>query len=154
MKRLDGKNPFDPKTYNRPTASIKTMLELRAFCADFFDKRIRNNAGTKDPDFGAFMVLVCHSYSYFARARAVIPELQEPVDVEPSDRNAHITYALSATRAVRGPSDRKWDVLPEEPVWKELAKDGMDNFARNLVKYGIGYMKQSSDASAHDSFGQ
>ena len=154
MERPDGKDPFDPDTYNRPSGNVTTMLELRAFCAEFFDKRIRNETGTNDQDIQAFITLVCHSSNYFARARAVIPELQGPLDVEPSNWNPHVTYFVLATRAMRGPSDKQWDLLPEEPVWTELARAGMENLEQNLARHGIGHMKQTSEASAQDLSGQ
>ena len=154
MERPDGKNPFDPDTYNRPSGTVATMLELRAFCAEFFGKCIRNNAGTDDSDIQAFITLVCHSSNYFARARAVIPELQGPIDVQSPNWNDHVKYVVSATSAMRGPSDKKWDFLPEEPGWKELARAGMENLEKVLVRHGIGHMKQSSEASDHDLSGQ
>ena len=125
------------------------MLELRAFCAEFFDKRIRNNAETNEPDIQAFLALICHSPNYFARARAVIPELQGPTDVESSDWSAHVRDFVSATRVMKDPSDKQWLLLPEEPVWKELVKEGMDAIAKNFAKYGIEHLKQTSDAGAH-----
>lgn len=156
MERPDGKNPFDPDTYTRPAASIKTMLELRAFCADYFDKHIRKSINTNEEDVATFLALITHSPTFFARARAVIPELQAP-DVESShlsDLNDNVKVFLYATRGVRGPPGKNWEFLPEEPAWTKLAKDGMDNLTRNLAKEGKGHQKQASDASSRGSPGK
>ena len=150
MERADGKNPFDQETYIKPAASIKTMLELRAFCADFFDKHVRTGVNTNEGDIASFLALITHSPSFFARARAVIPELQAP-DVESFHPNENVQILLYATRNVRGPPGKKWEFLPEEPAWAKLAKDGMENFAKNLVSSGTGHMKQPSDASGRGS---
>lgn len=156
MEPPDGKNPFDPDTYNRPAASIKTMLELRAFCADYFDKHIRNSVNPDEEDVAAFLGLITQSPNFFARARAVIPELQTP-DVDLShlnDLNDNVKVFLYATSGVRGPPGKKWEFLPEEPAWSKLAKDGMENLAKNLAKEGKGHQKQASDASSRGSPGK
>ena len=89
MDRPDGKNPFDPETYSRPAATIATMIELRAFCADFFEKHIRTSAGTNEEEIAAFLALITHSPKFFARARAVIPEFQAD-DLESSYPNDNV----------------------------------------------------------------
>lgn len=150
MDRSDGRNPFDPETYNRPAASIKTMLELRAFCADFFDKHVRTSVKIEEEHITIFLALITSSQSFFARARAVIPELQIP-DVESSHPNENVQVFLSATRGARGPSGKQWEFLPEESAWMKLAKDGMENFAKNLASNVMGHKKQPSDSSARDS---
>lgn len=156
MDRSDGRNPFDPATYNTPAASIQTMLELRAFCADFFEKHVRTNANLDNEDMASFLNLVTHSPMFFARAREVIPELQAP-EVEPShlsksSHNVHIF--LYATRALRCAPGKKWELLPEESAWTKLVKDGMGMFMKNLVNEGKGHKKQASDASFRSSHGK
>ena len=150
MERTDGKDPFDPETYSNPTASIETMLELRAFCADFFEKRIRIGTKTDEDAIASFLALISHSPSYFARARAVIPELQAP-DVEYANPNNEVKVFLYATSSMRGQSGKKWDLLPEEPAWTELAKEGMKNLEKNLADKEKAHRKQLSDASARGS---
>lgn len=150
MERPDGKNPFDPETYTRPAANILTMLELRAFCADFFDRHVRASADTDQEDIANFLALITHSSIFFARARAVIPELQAP-DVESSHPNVNVQVLLHATRGMRGPPGEKWEFLPEEPAWTKLAKDGMENSANDLTESETGHEKQPCDASAHNS---
>ena len=150
MDRPDGKNPFDPDTYNRPSANIKTMLQLRAFCADFFDKHVRTGSNTEEEDIASFLALITHSPSFFARARAVIPELQAP-DGDSSHPNDSIRAFLYATSAVRGPPGKKWEFLPEEPAWTKLAKDGIENFAKNCADEGKEHKTQVSDAGSPGS---
>lgn len=152
MERSDGKNPFDPETYIRPAATIQTMLELRAFCADFFEKRIRTSVNTNEEDIAAFLTLITHSPNFFARARAVIPELQAPAGESfPSILNDNVQVFLYATQDVRGPPGKKWEHLPEEPAWTRLAKDGFENYTKNVEIDGLGHKKQLSNASARAS---
>ena len=150
MERSDGKNPFDPETYNTPAPSIQTMLELRAFCADFFQKRIRNGDSTEEEDIASFLALIIHSPSYFARARAVIPELQAP-ESEYSNPNDNVKVFLYATRGMRGPPGKKWDYLPEEPAWTKLANDGREIVGKDLTYNGTGHKEHLSDASSRTS---
>ncbi len=145
MDRVDGKNPFDPETYIKPAATIQTMIELRAFCAEFFEKHIRTSVGTDEEDIAAFLALITHSPNFFARARAVIPEFKAP-DLESSYPNENVRVFLDATRDVRGSLGKEWEFLPEESAWTKLIKDGMDMAIR-----GLGHMKHLSDASARDS---
>lgn len=150
MERLDGKDPFDPNTYNKPAPSIKTMLELRAFCAEFFQKRIRSATDTDNDDVTSFLALISYSPSYFARARAVIPELQAP-DVEYSNPNHEVMVFLCATSDLRGPRLQKWDFLPEEQAWAKLAKEGMENLVMSLASERMGHEKRLSDAGTRGS---
>lgn len=127
------------------------MLELRAFCAEFFSKRIRsatNTDNTSNDDVASFLALISYSPSYFARARAVIPELQAP-DVEYS--NPEVMVFLYSIRDLMGPRLKKGDFLPEEQAWAKLAKEGMENFAKNLATEGIEHEKQLSDVGARGS---
>lgn len=153
MERLDGKDPFDPETYSRPAPSIQTMLELRAFCADFFDKRVRNSANLQGEDIASFIALITYSAGFFARARAVIPELQAP-DVGSTHPNVNVQAFLYATHGARGEPGQKLDFLPEESAWTKLAKDGMDNFSKNTVNDETGHKKQPSNTSARRSPGK
>lgn len=150
MERSDGKNPFDPETYTKPAANILTMLELRAFCASFFDTQVRASANTDHEDIAPFLALITHSPIFFARARAVIPELQAP-DVESSHPNANVQILLDATRALRGPPGKEWEFLPEEPAWTKLAKDGMEESAKNLADSEVGQEEEPSDAIARNT---
>lgn len=152
MDRSDGKNPFDPDTYCKPVISIQTMLELRAFCADFFEKHVRNSVNTDDEDIAAFLNLISCSPSFFARARAVIPELQIP-EGEPflPTFNANVRELLLATRGVRGPPGKQWDHMPEELAWAQFIKDGTKNHVENVANDGTGHEKQPSNASARGS---
>ncbi|CAD6588211.1 MAG: hypothetical protein ASARMPREDX12_003193 [Alectoria sarmentosa] len=153
MDRSDGRNPFDPATYNTPDASIQTMLELRAFCADFFEKHVRTNANLDNEDMASFLNLVTHSPMFFVRAREVIPELQA-TEVEPphlSDSSHNVQIFLYATRALRGAPGKKWEFFPEESAWTKLVKDGMGMFLKNLANEGKGHKKQASDASIRSS---
>lgn len=149
MDRSDGKNPFDPETYFIPNRTIQTMLELRAFCADFFDNRVRNRVDTDPADIAAFVTLITHSQELFARARAVIPELQIP-EGEPllPNSNADVQEVHVATQYLRGPPGLQWEYLPEEPAWAQLITVGMNQEAKNVVNNGTGHKKQLSDASA------
>lgn len=152
MDRSDGKNPFEPNTYCKPVISIQTMLELRAFCADFFEKHVRNSDNTDDEDIAAFLNLIICSPSFFARARAVIPELQFP-EGEPllPTFNANVQELLLATRGVRGPSGKQWDHLPEELAWAQFIKNGTKNLVENVANDGNGHEKQPSTVSTRGS---
>ena len=150
MERPDGRNPFDPNTYNKPAASIKAMLELRAFCADFFQKHIRTSVKTNEEDSVSFLALMMHSPFFFARARAVIPELQAP-DVDSFHPNQNVQLFLLATQGMRGPPGKKWEFLPEEPAWTKLAKDGLENLAKISANDGTEHKKQPSNANSHSA---
>ncbi|MCJ1450909.1 hypothetical protein MMC28_001243 [Mycoblastus sanguinarius] len=123
MDRPDGKDPFDPKTYSFPATTIQTMVELRAMCADFFDREVRVNTNTDQIAMAKFIKLITHTNTFFARARAVIPELQVPQQ-EVSHSYANIQHVLHATQDHRGPPDKRWDPLTEAPFWSQLTKDG------------------------------
>ena len=148
MERPDGRNPFNPDTYAKPAASIKAMLELRAFCADFFQKHIRTSVKTNEEDSVSFLALIMHLPSFFARARAVIPELQAPEN-DSFHPNQNVQLFLLATQGVRGPPEKKWEFLPEEPPWTKLAQDGMENLAKIIANDGTEHKKQLSNASSH-----
>ena len=150
MERQDGRDPFDPDTYGKPAASIKAMLELRAFCADFFQKHIRTSVKTNEEDSVSFLALIMHSPAFFARARAVIPELQAP-EVESFHSNQNVQLFLLATQGVRGPPGKEWESLPEEPAWAKLAQDGMENLAKIIANDGTEHKKQLSNASSHSA---
>ena len=152
MDRSDGRNPFDPQTYFIPNRTIQNMLELRAFCADFFEKHVRNRVDTDAADIAAFVTLINYSQDLFARARAVIPELQTP-NGEPllPNSSAYVQEVHSATRYMRGPPGLWWEHLPEEPAWAQLIPDGMNQEAKDVVDNEMGHKKQLSDASAHGS---
>lgn len=150
MERPDGRDPFNHDTYNKPAASIKAMLELRAFCADFFQKHIRTGVKTREEDSVSFLALIMHSTSFFARARAVIPELQAS-EVDSFHPNQNVQLFLLATQGMRGPPGKEWEFLPEEPAWTKLAKDGMEIMAKIAANEGMEHKKQSSNASSHSA---
>ena len=73
-----------------------------------------------------------------------------PGDVDSAssdDSSDTVKVFVYATRSMRGPEGKKWEFLPEEPAWTKLAKDGMENFARNLASDGAGHKRQLSDMS-------
>ena len=151
MEPPDNGDPFDPEFYTRPTTCTQRMLLLRAFCADFFETSIRSSTNKADKEhMVSFLALIKHSPSYFERARAVIPELQAP-DPECSNPNHNVQVFLEATRGMRGPPGKKWDLLPEESVWTDLAKKGRENLGNDFVNYRKWHQKQLSDASSHGS---
>ena len=156
MEPPDNRDPFDSEFYDEPTENNHGMgmLMLRAFCVGFFETSIRSSTNKPDNEhLVSFLVLIKHSPSYFERARAVIPELQAP-DPECSHPNHNIQLFLNATRGMRGPPGKKWDLLPEEPTWTRLAKAGMENLAKQFVEYRKRHQKQLSDASSHGSSGE
>ena len=130
MERSDGKNPLDPETYSKPAPNIQTMLELRAFCADFFHDRVRRSAHVDEEDITSFLALILHSPSYFARAHAVIPELQLS-DAESSMLDSHVKVFVCTARGMMGPQPERWDFLPEEPAWAKLVQAGMNTLAND-----------------------
>ena len=151
MEPLDSIDPFDPEFYTRTTTSTQGMLMLRAFCAYFFETIIRSSTDKADKEhLVSFLALIIHSPSYFERARAVIPELQAP-DSECSNPNHNVQLLLNATRGMRGPPGKKWDVLPEESDWNDYAKEGMETVAKEFVDNRKRHQKQLSDASSHGS---
>lgn len=151
MERQDGKNPFDPSTYTKPALTIETMLELRAFCASFFDAHVRRTADAKntvhEEAIESFLALIIHSPQFFARARAVIPEFQVPSDfvVEESSSSSSasswsdgVKVLVEATKGWRGPKGKTWESLPEEPAWEKLAMEGRENLERGIRDQGVG----------------
>lgn len=149
MDRSDRRNPFDPQTYFIPEQTIETMIELRAFCAAFFETHVRNRTDADTEDIAAFVALITHSQATFARARAVIPELQLP-DGEPFflNSNANVQELHSATKHLRG---LRWESLLEEPAWGRLVTAGTIQQTENVMSNETGHQKQLSDASAHGS---
>ena len=156
MEPPDNRDPFDPEFYEGPTENNQGigMLMLRAFCVDFFETSIRSNTNKPDNEhLVSFLVLIKHAPSHFERARAVIPELQAP-DPESSHPNHNVQVFLNATRGMRGPPGKKWDLLPEEPTWTRLAKVGMENLAKQYVDYSKRHQKRLSYASVLGSSGK
>ena len=104
------------------------MIELRHFIADYFTTHIRAehtptaSSGNLDEDqhnFQAFIRLVTYSPAFFARARAVVPELQLHHSEDVSHLNLKIEALLKATMDLRGGDDRRGQDLPEEIVWQK-----------------------------------
>ena len=108
------------------------MLELRAFCAAFFEEHIRDNtAATARELLDAFSNLICHSPLLFARARAVIPELQLHIpESEMTQLNPNIQRVLQVVENCGRSSDCIGDHLIEESAWTRLAKDGQEQFKK------------------------
>ena len=127
MDHQDGRDPFDAETYSSPM-TIKSMIELRAFCAAFFEDNIRKGTKTIDPDLLArFIALITSSKPFFARARAVIPELQffsQPTGL--SCVNPNVQRVLQLTEDLRHMPDTGNGKLIEEAAWSKLAKDGQE----------------------------
>ena len=73
MERQDGRDPFDPQTYYSENGlTITTMVELRVFCASFFESHVRHNMDpTPEETMTKFIKLITDSDFFFARARAV-----------------------------------------------------------------------------------
>ena len=148
MEPLDSGDLFDPNFYNGTIINLDGMLKLRAFCADFYETNIRSSRIKATTEYVvSFLALIKHSPEFFERARAVIPELQAP-DPVCSNPNHNVQIFLNATRGMRGPPGKKWDLLPEEDSWKGYARQAVEIFATDFMKQ---YQKQSSDASSHGS---
>jgi len=115
-------NPFDPAKYTNPS-TITKMTSLRQFCFEHFETHIRaspSRPASHDENLVGFIELITASEPIFARARAVIPELQVPKqDTEIHHDNGKIQFLLIATNEMRGPPGKVWDVLPEEAVWRK-----------------------------------
>ena len=128
MGEKDG-DPFDPKTYSLPM-TIASMIKLRAFCAAFFEEHIRDRTKAIDQDLLAkFIKLITFNEYFFARAQAVIPELQSltPLDGIPH-MSSNIQRVLELTEHLRRGVDKSPITLPENPVWSKLAKDGLEQY--------------------------
>lgn len=152
MDRQDSKDPLDPKTYNSP-ATIKSMIELRAFCAAFFEEHIRGSTEATDQALLIkYITFITSSKSFFARARAVIPELQLSVPASTlSKMNPNIQRVLELTEDLRRSPDTEPGKLVEDSAWSKLAKGGLEQRAKQderLAKESKGHTKQSSGASS------
>ena len=142
MERPDGKDPFEFNTYYSANGlTITTMIDFRAFCADFFERHVRPSTPTDEAMMAKFIKLITRTEILFARARAVIPELQVVQD-ESSHENANIHHVLLATRELRGSVMKRWSNLPEDLAWTKLASSGREL----MEKEGIGHMTQASNA--------
>lgn len=151
MDRQDGKDPFAATTYVVPM-TINTMIELRAFCAAFFEENLRAQAKSMDQDLLTnFISLIAGSKKVFARARAVIPELQLLGPSDTSKMNPNVQRVMQLTEHLRRWPDADYDDLPEESVWSKLAKDGEAQRAKEagvLFKKSLGHKRQASAASS------
>lgn len=132
MERQDGKDPFDAKTYNSP-ATISTMIELRAFCAAFFELNIRANTAIEETLFAKFITLITTSTKFFARAQAVVPELQGQQN-ETTYVNPNVQRVLQGTLELHSSNPKDWENLIEESAWTRLAQDGQEQFAKELER--------------------
>ena len=125
MERQDGHDPFDPQTYYAENClTIATMLELRVFCASFFESHVRHNMNpAPEETMARFIKLITDSGFFFARARAVIPELQVPNTVS-FHENINTCHILLETRRFRGPPGKRWSIPADESAWSKLSNDG------------------------------
>ncbi len=148
MERRDGKNPFDAATYTSP-ATIKSMVELRAFCAAFFEEHVRDHSPTSDQKLlNEFISLICHSNLLFARARAVIPELQlQSSKNNTVHENPNVHRVLQLTKDLRGSPDSIWDHLIEESAWTRLAKDGHEQYKQETQRNAKDMKENRADNS-------
>lgn len=150
MERQDGKDPFDPATYVGP-ATIKSMIELRAFCAAFFDEHIRDSTTTTGRELLVkFFNLICHSTHLFARAQAVIPELQ-PSHMSQSEMkhmNSNVQRVLQVTEDLRRSSHTRFDNLAEESAWTKLAKNGEEQVKKEAERLAKETTKSEASGSA------
>ena len=148
MERKDGRDPFDPETYNSANGyNITTMIELRVFCASFFESHVRHNTTLTDLFLNTkFLRLITHSTFFFLRARAVIPELQVPSTIL-SHENVNIRRLLLGTQELRGPPGKKWSIPTEELAWSKLSSDGRAILEQHANRPG----EKRSDTSVQSS---
>ena len=125
MERQDGRDPFEPQTYfSENSLTIATMLELRVFCASFFESHVRHNMNPAPKEtMTRFVKLITDSEFFFARARAVIPELQVPNTVS-FHENINTCQVLLETQKFRGPPGKRWSIHADESAWSKLSNDG------------------------------
>lgn len=144
MERQDGHDPFDPQTYHFENGlTIATMVELRVFCASFFESYVRHNMNpAPEETMTRFIKLITDSEFFFARARAVIPELQVPNTVS-FHENINTCHVLLETQRFRGPPGKRWSVQADESAWSKLSNDGR----AMLEKKATEQMEQGSDVS-------
>ena len=145
MERQDGRDPFDPQTYYSENGiTITTMVELRVFCASFFESHVRHNMDPAPEDtVTKFIKLITDSNFFFARARAVIPELQVPNTVS-FHEDINICRILLETQKFRGPPGKKWSIHADDSAWSKLSNDGRAILERKASEQG----EQDSDVSA------
>ena len=137
MERQDGRDPFDPQTYYAESClTITTMVELRVFCASFFESHVRHNMNlTPEETVIKFIKLITDSTFFFARARAVIPELQVPNTVS-FHEDINICRILLETQKFRGPPGKKWSIHADDSAWSKLSNDGRANLERKASEQG------------------
>ena len=145
MERQDGRDPFEPQTYYSENGlTITTMVELRVFCASFFESHVRHNMDpTPEETMTKFIKLITDSDFFFARARAVIPELQVPNTVS-FHENINTCRILLETQKFRGLPGKKWSIHADESAWSKLSNDGRAILEKNASEQ----REQGSDVSA------
>ena len=145
MERQDGRDPFDPQTYYSENGlTITTMVELRVFCASFFEHHVRHNTNpTLEQTMTKFIKLITDSDFFFARARAVIPELQVPNTVS-FHEDINICRILLETQKLRGQPGKKWSIHADESAWSKLSNDGRAMLERKASEQ----REQGSELSA------
>ena len=90
-----------------------------------------------------FIKLITDSDFFFARARAVIPELQVPNTVS-FHENINTSRILLETQRFRGPPGKKWSIHADESAWSKLSHDGR----AMLEKKASEHREQGSDVIA------
>ena len=90
-----------------------------------------------------FIKLITDSEFFFARARAVIPELQVPNTVS-FHENINTCRILLETQRLRGPPGKRWSIHADESAWSKLSNDGR----AMLEKKASVQREQGSDVSA------
>ncbi len=145
MERQDGRDPFDRQTYYFENGlTITTMVELRVFCASFFESHVRHNMDpTPEETMTKFIKLITDSDFFFARARAVIPELQVPNTVS-FHENINTCRILLETQKLRGPPGKKWSIHADESAWSKLSNDGRAMLEKKVSEQ----REQTSDVTA------
>ena len=145
MERQDGRDPLDPQTYYSENGlTITTMVELRVFCASFFEHHVRHNIDPlPERTMTKFIKLITASDFFFARARAVIPELQVPNTVS-FHEDINICRILLETQRFRGQPGKKWSIHADESAWSKLSNDGR----AMLERKASGQREQGGEVSA------
>lgn len=125
------------------------MVELRAFCAAFFEQHVRDHSSTTSQKLlDRFLDLICHSSLLFARARAVIPELQLQIsNSKMMHLDPNIQRVLHSTEDLRGSPESIWDHLIEESAWTKLAKDGQEKYKKEAESIAKGLKENRAGES-------
>ena len=129
---------FNVRTYTSP-ATVASMMKLRQFISDYFTQNIcladpgstqhfhdDHDRHAQDFNIQPFLGLITYSPAIFARARAVIPQLQISQHQEVCHPNPNIEALLMATMDLRGQQYGSGEELPEEVVWQKHREQEME----------------------------